>query len=253
MKTLLVFLHGWGGSRESWASQLEYFRQHGYECVALDFPGLGGAPEPATAWNVSDYAEYVACRIREKADHRRVIVVGHSFGGRVAIVLSATHPNLVDGLVLANAAGISDKPPWWNALLASISKLLSHVSGGGPFGKRAVRLREWFRGVAGSPDYRTASPLMREVLKNVVRDDLRSFLPQITSPTLVLWGDNDRVTPIATAVALHNAIRESQIQIISGAGHVPHRTHADEWNTRVRSFLTSSHSCRSSVLADGRL
>ena len=93
----VVALHGWGRTRADWNATLQ-----GYDALALDLPGFGATPAPDTGWSTSEYAEWVARVPRRRGRLRgdRPVLVGHSFGGRVAVQLAATSPELVRGIVL---------------------------------------------------------------------------------------------------------------------------------------------------------
>ena len=93
----VVALHGWGRTRADWNATLQ-----GYDALALDLPGFGATPAPDSGWSTSEYAEWVGECLDEVlgSGGERPVLVGHSFGGRVAVQLAATNPELVRGIVL---------------------------------------------------------------------------------------------------------------------------------------------------------
>ncbi len=126
-KKALLFLHGWQSNKEVWGQVIKELS--GYEIYAIDLPGFGKSPAPKSAWAVGDYADLVAEFIK-KLDLKNIIVVGHSFGGRVGIKLSSQHPELIEKLVLVDSAGFAmdgNKKSAMN-LVAKIVKPLSLVT-----------------------------------------------------------------------------------------------------------------------------
>ena len=121
----LLFLHGWRSQKEVWETVIKRFKDLKIErldAYAIDLPGFGVSSAPAEAWSVGDYAEVVRDFI-EKMELKNIIIIGHSFGGRVGIKLAAGHPELVNKLVLVDSAGFIDKSSK-NKILAWTSALV---------------------------------------------------------------------------------------------------------------------------------
>ena len=190
----VVALHGWGRTRADWNATLQ-----GYDALALDLPGFGATPAPDSGWSTSEYAEWVAECLDEVVGSGgdRPVLVGHSFGGRVAVRLAATNPELVRGIVLT---GVPLLRPETTASKPAL-------------GFRAMRfLNKWHfisndlmekeRRKRGSDDYRAAEGEMREVLVKAVNEDYGDALDEIASnglPVAMVWGEHD--TAATTAMA----------------------------------------------------
>lgn len=237
-KKNIVFLHGWGGSIAEWECVASFFEERGFRCMRLKLPGFD-LPEPLPIWGIPEYAEFVINELKKRVGEEKYYFVGHSFGGRLAIYLSAHRPELVEQLVLTNAAGLRIDLPKGKSiivLLSRIARTIEHMAG-------FLQIMSWLRkktvAIIGSKDYQKASPIMREVLKRVVDFDLSFCLPKISCRTLIMWGESDTTTPPAMAELLRKGIRGSSLYVIRGAGHKPHMTHTEEWCTRVFSFLNN--------------
>lgn len=202
----VVALHGWARSGADFAGVLE-----GLDAVAIHLPGFGITPEPPTAWGSADYADAVAEAI---APFGPVIVVGHSFGGRVAVHLAARHPALVSGILLTGApvarASAGSKPSLAFRVLRRLAKsgLVSQA--------RLERAREKY----GSADYVAAKGLMRGVLVRVVAEQYESELGSISVPVRMVWGEFDTGAPVAAGRLAAQRIPNSSFRVVPGAGHL---------------------------------
>ena len=198
----VLFLHGWGGNARSFASAMNYFASGGRTCVAPDFPPFGSSSQPPENWSLGDYTDMTVALL-DKLGIEKAVVVGHSFGGRVAIDL-ASRTERVAKLALVDAAGLRPRRGIKYRLRRARFRLA----------KAAGTDTQKFY----SPDWRALPPAMRGVFARVVAEDLTPRLPYITCPTLIVWGDKDRDTPPYMAKRLHKGIKNSKIAMIDG-GH----------------------------------
>lgn len=181
----VVLLHGWGTSAES-LSVVAKALEDRCQVYAVDLPGFGWTPSAATTWGTWEYASYVEA-FMDRIGIPTADLIGHSFGGRVALVLAAQRPDRVRRLILAASAGIR---PRRGLLLrvkvgsVKLAKRLFLLPVWGRLGERIVA--ELYRRI-GSRDYRNAGP-MRATLVKVVGEDLRGILSSIRVPTLIIWG-----------------------------------------------------------------
>ncbi len=206
----VVALHGWGRRSDDFSALLA-----GIDAVALDLPGFGASPAPQEAMGAAGYADAVLPVLRSLSSPP--IVVGHSFGGRVAVCLAAAHPDLVRGLVLTGVPLVrrhgGRRPSWTYRMLRSAHRM--HLISDARM--EAVRRRR------GSPDYRAASGVMRDVLVMAVNESYEDQLAGLRVPVRMVWGEDDRETPVDIArVALGvmlDAGVDARLDVISGAGH----------------------------------
>ncbi len=191
MSHAIVLIHGWEGNASSWVAQIRFLEARGFNCLAVQMPGWD-LPDPPDTWGVPEYAEFVLDALTKRFPNQRVILVGHSFGGRLAIWLAAHYPQLVEALILSSAAGVQvpvAEERRRHFFVASVARWARSLLGVPLF--RAVR--ELFVRAFGSQHYKTASFTMREVLKNVINRDLAQLLPMIKCKTLIVWGEEDQV------------------------------------------------------------
>ena len=209
----ILLLHGWGADHRLFKPLMDLLARK-YRVYAIDFPGFGQSPEPASGWCVDDYADLVlgfcgalgieACSL-----------LGHSFGGRVIIKLAARQletPRL-DKLILVDAAGIRKVQSKKGQRRAKRYKLGKKMLK--PFPKL---LKAW-AGRHGSADYKAASPMMRQVFVRVVNEDLTASLALIRPPTLLVWGRDDVDTPLSDGQLMEREIPNAGLVVLENCGH----------------------------------
>lgn len=207
---VIVFLHGWGGSVASWLGVAKTMARIGFYSVVLDFAGFGKSPEPTKVYGVEDYAQDVENLIN-KLNLKNVTIVGHSFGGRVAIMLSARHEIDIKKLILVDSAGVLPKRGLkYKYKVYKYKRLKKLVNAGKESAEKLDRY--------GSSDYKTLTPLMKQVFIKVVNQDLLPFATKINVQTLLIWGKKDKDTPLYMAKKLRKAISGSRL-IVYQAGH----------------------------------
>lgn len=216
----VIFLHGWGGSTESFKG-IALKLSGKFRSTLVDFYGFGETPHPAHPITLKDYAQSIKEIIRSY-NMEDVVLVGHSFGGRVAILLAAECPRIA-GLVLIDSAGIKPrrKPSYYIKVYSY--KLLKAL------GIRKLKV--------GSEDYRKLNPAMRGTFINVVNQDLTRDADMITAPTLIVWGEKDRETPLYMARKLKAHIADCRLNILEGAGHYSYLDNFNQFNGLLREFI----------------
>jgi len=177
----VVALHGWARSGRDFVDLLD-----GVDAVALHLPGFGIAETPAEAWGTPEYADHVITALEETGP---VVLVGHSFGGRVAVRIAARRPDLVRGLVLTGVPLVRATPARRPALGYRVVRWLARR--GLVSQARLDRQREKH----GSADYRAATGVMRDVLVRVINEDYRDDLARVAAPTRLVWGERDDQAP----------------------------------------------------------
>lgn len=179
---------------------------------ALDLPGFGRSALPRGAFTIHDFAEVVADFIH-KLDLKKVILVGHSFGGRVSIKLAAEHPDLIDKLILVDSAGIKLDEARSN-IMGTAAKVLKPL-----FRPKFMKgIRHKIYESIGSVDY-VATPELTQIYLEATREDLRKHFKDISVPTLLVWGEKDSSTPIEIANIMHKEIKNSDLIVFAGASH----------------------------------
>lgn len=226
-KTIL-FLHGWRSDGLIWNDIAMRLGKEKYSVYALDLPGFGGSSVPKNPFTISDYANTVS-GFMEKMKIRKVVLVGHSFGGRIAIKLAATKPELVSKLILIDSAGFVNKKKQGYRFYAKLVK---------PFFKPKFmqEFRTWIYKKMGSEDY-VSTPYLRETFLQIVKEDLSGDLVRMQVPTLLLWGNHDTETPIAFGRKMNTLIQGSRLIILPDAGHFIFLDKPEEFYMALTHFL----------------
>ena len=212
-ETAVIMLHGWASNCELFRPSAERVSAK-YFVLAPDLPGAGLTPEPPGEWFVDDYVDFVI-RFIQHFGLKRVILLGHSFGGRVIIKLAnrGDLPFAVEKLILVDSAGIRPEKSGEQKLKEGVAR----------FGKKLLsgskKLTEKVQSMVGSADYRAASPLMRKILVNTVNEDLEPLLPTIPYETLLIWGTLDTATPISDAEKMEALIPNAGLARMEGCTH----------------------------------
>ena len=206
--------HGWGQSHVSFlelCAPIENSAKH----IIVDFPGFGETAKPKEPWGSKEYADHIAAFIKSKSD-KPVIWVGHSFGCRVGLQLAVHYPELIKGLFLIAGAGIPKQLPLHKSFYfkgrIKLYKLLKKLI---PLGMSEAWLIKKF----GSADYKSADPVMRQILVKVVNEDLREIAPKISCPVHFVYGDQDTETPPKIGETLSGLISGSKLTLLKGQDH----------------------------------
>ena len=217
----LLLLHGWGGRADSFLPVTRDFSQ-ARTVYVVDFPGHGNSPEPPAPWSVTEYMELIWVFIR-RMNIAGCDVIAHSFGGRVALLLAAEHPEAVRRMVLTGCAGIKPPASGKKTLRTRAYKVLRALADNGLtrrlMGKRVDAWREKLVQKFGSADYRALSPTMRPTFNRVIVQDLRGVLPGIKASTLLIWGAEDRDTPLWMGEVMAKEIPDAALVRLEGCGH----------------------------------
>jgi pimeloyl-ACP methyl ester carboxylesterase len=214
----LLLLHGWGAHIALVWPLAQAMIPHGYRVYALDMPGFGQTPTPPTAWTVYDYARFVVAYL-DAQGLEKVDVFGHSFGGRLGLILGADYTARIGKMALADAAGIKSPIPWPVALRLNVYKGIR--DGLYRIGARTLAdtLRAAYNKRYGSTDFQQVSGVMRETFVKVVNEDLRPHAQRVQRPTLLFWGDQDQDTPLWQGQMLEKLIPDAGLIVHKGAGH----------------------------------
>lgn len=234
---LIVLLHGWGSNIKLFANLIDLLSRK-YTVVAMDMPGFGESQEPPSAWCVDDYVNFVIDFLKDY-NTKQVMLLGHSFGGRVIIKLNSRKdlPFEVTKVILVDSAGIlppkSNKKSFRTYYYKAGKAFLSNKF----VQKIAPDALENFRKKMGSADYAAASLLMRQVLVKVVNEDLEPLLPNIKCPTLLVWGVNDTATPLSDGEKMEKLIPDAGLVKLENAGHYSFLEQQFTFNRVMCSFM----------------
>lgn len=216
---VVLLLHGWGAPAETYRLIIDHLASY-CRVIAPDLPGFGDSEEPPEPWNIDRYVLFVK-RFATLLALDKVILIGHSNGGRMVIKLTSDEscPFRVTKAVLLDAAGIKPhrKPSYyWKVYTYKAAKWFFRLPGIRALFPNAV---ERARGRSGSADYQAASPIMRQSLVMAVNEDLTALLPKVQVSTLLIWGENDTATPLSDGQKMERLIPDAGLVTLAGAGH----------------------------------
>lgn len=214
----IIVMHGWGQSLHSMKALGELLGKT-YQVHLIDLPGFGLSSAPADDWDTQEYAECIYRYIKDNA-LEKVDLLGHSFGGRVAIRLTSKHPDVVRSMILVNSGGLkrtlSGKRKWRAKYIGLLSKTIKQIDK--TFGSKIFE--NWFVPRFASIDYRNAGGL-RNILVKVVNEDVTEDAQRIKNPCFILWGEKDTETPLESGERFHALITGSQFVVLPGKDHFP--------------------------------
>ena len=224
----LVFIHGTGDDHRTWQGQREFFAGS-HAVLDVDLPGRGNRVEEQPLDSHEDNARDVLGRM-DAVGMLQAILIGHSAGGAVAMMIALQRPDQVLGLVLvATGARLEVSPGVLDAARRRAEGHLETVMASSAPPPRMSRLAELTM---------TAPPraVYADLLANH-RFDVVSRVPTITAPTLVISCSDDRLVPRPLAEALAASIPGAQLVILPECGHYPHVEQAAAFNVTLMKFL----------------
>lgn len=237
MKTIpILILHGWNLSAEKFIGLQEEFKKKDYKVFCLDLPGFGKEKPPQNPLYLSDYVKFISDFLR-KRKISKIILIGHSFGGRIGIKLAAERPELLHSLILTGAPGITPVPRSKVIFFIVLAKFGKKI-----FSAPIIRIfqkmaRQLLYRLAHATDFYNTNEKMRDTFKNIVKENLEPYLPKIKSPTLLLWGAEDKIIPLSIAQRMQKLIKNSKLETINNARHGAPWTHAKEFADDAEKFL----------------
>ena len=199
----ILLLHGWGQNIEMMKPLGDAFCDK-FRITILDFPGFGQSEEPKESWTIDKYSLMLEDLVKQLGI-KKPIVMGHSFGGRVAIRFSAR--NNIEKLVLFGSPCIRSKEDL--SFKVKVLKKLKTLPG-------MDKIGEYMKKYIGSRDYKAASPIMRQTLVEVVNEDLSKYAREIEEPTLLIWGEQDDEAPVNDARELEKIMMDAALIILPG-------------------------------------
>lgn len=229
----VLLMHGWGCDHTTVRS-IAAIMEPEMRVYNVDLPGHGESEEPPQPWGVDDFTRLME-KFVELLGLDVPVLVGHSFGGRIAIMMSSR--NKVGKVLLVDAAGIkprrSFKYFWKVYSFKALKKIILLLFGK----KRGGDIVDWVRDRTGSADYRSSSPIMRAVMSRCVNEDLKHVMPSIKSPTLLVWGEDDPATPLSDAQKMVDLIPDAGLVALPGCGHYSFLDNPYTFKIVVRKFL----------------
>jgi len=200
---------------DKWKEFIELLKKAGFDVEIPEIPGL--TQQSDEVWDLRKYSDWLYKIIGD----RKVILMGHSNGGRIAAYFTVSHPEKITKLILIDSAGIYHKD-----LHLQIKRFVfGNVAKMGKKITQSKVLKKFLYKLAGEKDYQIATPSMKQSMINLISVDLTNEFKQIDTETIIVWGEGDRITPLTDAKLINRLIKNSRLNIIPGARHSPFFTH----------------------------
>ena len=218
-------MHGYLADSNSFVYQKRFFERE-FDVYAIDFKGFGKNAGMEYPYSLDDYkAQLLKFMVDNNITYPHVLA--HSFGARVLLKTAYENPRIFDKLVLTGAAGLRPKKTLKKTLKKCVFKILKLV-----FPKR--KLTRFY-----SKDYLQLSPVMKKSFVKIVSEHLDYTLDKIDNQTLLVFGKNDKETPLYMAKRFNKKLKNSRLEIFSNAGHFPFIDKSIKFNYIMREFLLS--------------
>ena len=232
----ILILHGWASHLANWQPFVKLLTQKGFSVYQPTMPGFGKT-KIKSPWNTQDYVNWLN-QYLTKNKLTKIVLIGHSFGGQVAIQFTSQFPKIVYKLVLISSAGIRTQ---WTLkrfifyLIAKTGRML--------FSLEFLRglfhpVRKFFYKAIRQKDYYQASRVMKKTLAKVVREDQRKFLSKIEKQVLMFWGQKDTTTPVKDGRLMNKLLPNSKLIIYKEASHSLPFTHTRKLIKRITWFIS---------------
>lgn len=220
----VILLHGWGQNISMMKPIGDPLSKNNH-IIIMDLPGFGESNEPKIAWNLNDYEEMLHEFIK-KLKLKDVVLIGHSFGGRISAMYAADHN--VSKLILLSSPLIKKKKSesFKNKALKFLKKII-----------KSKKLEEFMKQKLGSTDYKNASPIMREVLVSAVNVDLLDYANRITAPTLFITGDSDKMVPYWEYKKIEETIKDCGLIVYEDRSHYAYLEELDRTVCIIEEFI----------------
>ncbi len=210
MKNLLI-LHGWGSSSNNWSGIKKILEKEGINVFAPDLPGFGKNHSLDRSFSIDDFVEWVESYCEEN-NLSRFFLLGHSFGGAIAVKFLLKNPTKVEKLFLVGPALIRR-----NSFKKNIIKKFAKFFFFFPTFLKKVIYSRLIRS-----DYPLTAGQLRKTYLKVIREDVSHLLSKINTPTVIIWGKKDKITPLEDGYLINKEISGSKIKLIDKAGHSIH-------------------------------
>lgn len=233
-KEKLLILPGWGDTRKTFDLMI-YALKELYTVYIIDYPGFGLSIFPDNDLTIYDYTNIIR-DFMESENIENPIVIAHSFGGRIASILSGYYKENIKKLVLIDSAGIKPRKNILKIIKTYTYKLLKWIRYLLPRRKRNIYLKKLLN-IFGSSDYKALDKKMYTTFKNIVNHDLKYCFKNINCPTLLIWGEKDKDTKLRDGKLMNKYIKDSKLVTFPDAGHFSYLNYPAKTNQLLIDFI----------------
>lgn len=232
-KSTILLLHGWGLRGAVYRELITLLKEKGHKVFFPDLPGFGQEPLINNSMKLDDYVQFIKNFIK-KNKIKNPIIIGHSFGGRIAVKYSFLYPEEVDKLVLTGVPIIRH---------VTFKKRIGYITavlGGKLFMIFPEPVQKFFKiflyKSIGEWDYYKAGSL-KEVFKNIINEDLVEYAKEIKNQVFLVWGKDDKIVPASDIEKIKKIIPKSRHAILQNAGHKAPYLNATDFFKKIKSFI----------------
>ena len=229
-KSILI-LPGWGNNRSTFTNIINLLKDK-YKIYIIDYPGFGNSPMPSNELDIYDYSELIYNFILSNKINSPIIIA-HSFGGRIVSILS--NKININKLILIDVAGIKRfnikifiKTKIYKLLKRLTYLLPKHIQ---------IKVRNLLLIKFSSSDYLYIPSTMKRTFQNIIKEDLRKYYKNISTETLIIWGDKDLDTPLRDGIYLNKIIRNSALIIYNNSSHFSYLDNSYLTNRILENYL----------------
>ncbi|MBL7036512.1 alpha/beta hydrolase [Candidatus Microgenomates bacterium] len=214
----IFVLPGWAYETKKWDEFIGMLRKDGFNPILLSIPGLTEKIEKP--WNIDDYVNWLSSKLKNES---QVFLIGHSNGGRIALSYILSNPKKISKLVLLDSAGI-----YHNEVPIRLKRtLFKYLAKLGKSVTKSDTLKNLMYKFARESDYNQAPEIMKKTMQNLISHDLTQNLQKIRTNTLILWGHDDKVTPLSDGKMMEKNLPNSRLEIVKDARHSPQFSHTE--------------------------
>ena len=232
----IVILHGWGLSADKFQPLASVLRDKGYKVHSIDLPGFGLTQIPVKPFTMGDYVEFVENYLKVN-NIVKPIIIGHSFGGRVALSVAHAYPDKVHSLILTGTPGFRTA----SLLKLIVGKVLARAGNTffslPPFAISRFLVRDVFYRALGVRDYVKAKGVMKDTFKLIVDYNLVPAMKELSVPVLLIWGQVDGMVPVRIAQRMQKTMKNAKLVIIPDANHRVPYMQPSEFVHEIEKFM----------------
>lgn len=233
----IIILHGWGLSGSRFEPLATLLVKRGYRVYIPDFPGFGTSQVPDRPLGLVDYADFLHDFLKEKSIGQ-TIIIGHSFGGRVALKFNNMYTKVVRALILSGTPGYSSLSKNKLRTYIVLAKIGSVIFSLPVLNLIKDRTRRFYYYLTGARDFYRADAVMGQTFKNIVAQSLVPYMQKTTVPTLLIWGAKDTIVPLSVAQRMNETISSSQLVVIPNETHALPYSQPSIFANKVMDFIS---------------
>lgn len=228
----VLILHGWGKGSDSWIEVQKLLTEKGYKVICPDLPGFGKSQKPPQPWGLDNYCDFIE-KFIFVLNLEKFYLLGHSFGGALAVKCCLKFPQKIEKLFLIAAACFRRRnfKKRLFFLIAKIFKIFSFL----PFYQQ-IR-KSFYKFIVKESDYPYTEGIMRDSYLKIIKEDLENVLEKIQVPVIIIWGEKDKIKKLKEAQRISKEIKNSKLKILENVGHNPHSETPQKLAETITHFL----------------